>query len=380
MKVSIPKRDLLATLKYAKQTVERRNTIPILGNVLLNAKSNKLSVKATDLDLEVDTAISCEVTRAGGTTVPAHMLESIVSKCRDDAEIILEQAADEPTCTVKSGRSRFKLQVLPCSDFPDLGMKDTVDKFELPVAEFANLVNRSSFCISSEETRYYLNGIFFHHIGDGASVKLRGVATDGHKLAQIECDAPSGSHTFKSDNNPTGVIIPRKTVKLLSTIIKDGVVEKIGIELNAAKARFTMGQGVTIASKLIDGSFPDYQRVVPTGNTKIVRADRTELKEAIDRLATIATERGKAVKFALTGKKLVLSINNADTGSGTDELDVDYNGDPLEIGFNSVYMMEILDNVDRDRVELRFADPGSPAIIVGVDKPEFLFVAMPMRV
>lgn len=381
MQLTIAKRDLAAILKYTCKAVENRNTIPILSNVLLSAQNNALTVKATDLDIAVEALINCEVGRKGATTVPAKLFESIVNKFKPDATIILQQDGDEAVLNVKSGRSRFKLQTLPVVDFPDLAINDVTSNFELPVADLLKMLDRAEFCVSDEETRYYLNGIYLHHYqnSDDKSVTLRAVATDGHRLAQIECAAPNGADHFKSANNPCGVIIPRKTVRLISGILRDGGLDKIGVQLNDVRALFTLGN-VTIASKLIDGSFPDYERVVPKGNDKIVRCNRLDLLAAVDRVAAISSEHGRAAKFELTAGKMLLSIKNSESGSANEELDVDYDGDPLDIGFNSKYMMDILGKVDGDQAEMRFADNGSPAIIAGVDNHDTIFVAMPMRV
>lgn len=379
MKLSIPQRDALTVLAHTVQAVEKRNTIPILGNVLLRAENNQLTIRATDLDIEVETSIACEVTEPGATTMPANMLGQIVKKMKADAEITFQQDNDRAMCTVKSGRSRFAMQTLPEADFPDMAVKDLITKFEMPVAEFRHLLETAAFCISTEETRYYLNGIYFHHFAPTNGAKLRAVSTDGHRLALIECEAPEGLTNFKSTNNTTGVIIPRKTVTMLCKVMEAGNADKITVQLSDTRAVFTLGN-VKITSKLIDGTFPDYARVVPQGNDKVMVCDREELKDAVDRLATVSTSDRRSAKFALTPGKLTLSVVNPDAGSGTEELDVTYDSDPLEIGFNSKYIFDILDKVESDQAEFRFADPGSPVLITGVNKPNDTFVAMPMRV
>lgn len=380
MKFTIAKRDLLATLKFARNVVERKNTIPILGNVLLTARDNLLRVKFTDLDVEVEASIACEVADAGATTVPATMLNNIVDKMKQDSDIKVEQEnVDNAPLKVSAGRSRFTLQSLPAQDFPDLTIQDVAHSFELPVAQLADILTRTEFCISTEETRYYLNGVFFHHIKLGDKVRLRGCSTDGHRLAQIEDDAPEGAQRFDSANNPTGVILPKKTCKLLSAILKEGGIDKVTVNLNQTKAVFVLG-GITVNSKLIDGTFPDYARVVPQGNDKTMRADRAELIEVIDRLATVTGAGMRAVKLSLATGTLTLSVSNPEAGAATETMDVEYDGEALDVGFNATYLKDILDNVEGEQVQFKLADPGSPALIQGDDADAALFVQMPMRV
>lgn len=378
MKIQIPGRDLAGVLKYTGKVVERRNTIPILGNVLLKADKDKLSVKMTDLDIEVTASVACEVSQPGATTVPAVMTENIVKKLKPDSVITLDQdAGDGRVLNVKAARSRFKLQTLPESDFPDLSIGKVAHTFELPTTDIQKLLHKPQFCVSTEESRYYLNGIYLHHHQNGQATVLRGVSTDGHRLARVECPAPQGADTFHSNSNTNGVIVPYKTCDLLSKMIADGGVDKVGIQLSDSKAMFTLG-GTTVASKLIDGTFPDYQRVIPTDNDRIMRCDRAELAEAVDRLSVVS-ERGRVVRLTLTKGKAVIDINNPDLGSATEELDVEYAGADIQIGFNSLYLKEILANVEGDQTEMRLADPGTAVVIVGVNKPDVLFVQMPMR-
>lgn len=381
MEASIAQRDFLHAIRYGIDTVETKSTIPILTNLLLIAnKNNTLTIRATDLDIMVESTVSCDVIGEGTTSVPAKTLKNIIEKCNPDSEIKLIQSTGNEPLKVRYGRSRFTLQALPGDDFPEFAAKDMTHSFEVPVALLTNLLKRAEFCISNEETRYYLNGVFFHHIEDNNVTKLCAAATDGHRLAKIQCDAPEGADKFGNDNNITGIILPRKTIKILHSIIKNTTgLEKVGIQVSASKVVFTAGD-VILSSKIIDGQFPDYDRVIPKGNDKKVTADRVELLNGIDRLSTIASERGRAIKLALSQGILNLSITNVDTGAATEEVDVEYTGDPMEVGFNSSYMVEILKMVEGDKVEIALADPGSPALISGVGQNDAVYVAMPMRV
>ncbi|MGZ3408779.1 MAG: DNA polymerase III subunit beta [Xanthobacteraceae bacterium] len=372
MKVTVERADLLKSLSHVHRVVERRNTIPILANVLVRAEKSKLSFKATDLDLEVVESIAADVGQAGVTTVPAHMFYEIVRKLPEGAQVILESTGDRAVLTIRAGRSRFTLQTLPESDFPDLAAGDMAHKFSLASADIKRLINKTQFAISTEETRYYLNGIYLHTVGSGKKLKLRAVATDGHRLAQVDFDAPAGA-----DGMP-GVIVPRKTVGEVQRLIDDNDGE-VQIELSQAKIRFTVG-AVVLTSKLIDGTFPDYGRVIPAGNDKYLEVEKKEFEQAVDRVSTVSSERGRAVKLSLSAGKLILSVVNPDSGSATEELEVSYDSDPIDIGFNSRYLLDIAGQIDGDTAILKLADPGSPTLIEDKGAAGALYVLMPMRV
>jgi DNA polymerase-3 subunit beta len=352
--------------------VERRNTIPILANVLVRAEKSALSLKATDLDLEVIESIAAEVAPAGSTTVPAHMFYEIVRKLPEGSQVVLESSSDRAVLAVRAGRSRFTLQTLPESDFPDLAAGDMTHKFALAGADLKRLIDKTQFAISTEETRYYLNGIYLHVAGSGKSQTLRAVATDGHRLAQTDLPVPAGAAGMP------GVIVPRKTVTEVQRLIEDSGAE-VGIELSSAKIRFSIGD-VVLTSKLIDGTFPDYARVIPSGNDKELVIDKKDFEAAVDRVSTVSSERGRAVKLSLSSGKLILSVTNPDSGSATEEIEVDYDGDPIDIGFNSRYLLDIAAQLDGEVAVLRLADPGSPTLIEDKDAKGSLYVLMPMRV
>jgi DNA polymerase-3 subunit beta len=278
MKVTVERAQLLKSLGHVHRVVERRNTIPILGNVLIRADSTQLSLKATDLDLEVTETLAAETATGGSTTVPAHMFYDIVRKLPDGSQIILESDGDRAVMAIRAGRSRFTLQTLPESDFPDLAAGDLSHSFTLPASDIKRLIDRTQFAISTEETRYYLNGIYLHSAGSAKAASLRGVATDGHRLAQVDLALPKGA------TGMPGVIVPRKTVGEVQRLIEDNEAE-VAIELSNGKIRFTIGN-VVLTSKLIDGTFPDYGRVIPQNNDKELLVDKAGLDPAIHVLMT----------------------------------------------------------------------------------------------
>lgn len=372
MKVTVERAQLLKSLGHVHRVVERRNTIPILANVLIRSEKSKLGLKATDLDLEVSETIPAEVGPGGSTTVPAHMIYEIVRKLPDGSQIVLESTGDRAMLTIRAGRSRFTLQTLPESDFPDLNAGEMTHKFSLPAVDLKRMIDKTQFAISTEETRYYLNGIYLHAATSGKTETLRAVATDGHRLAQFEIAIPDGAKGMP------GIIVPRKTVGEVQRLIESNEAE-IGIELSQAKIRFTIGD-VVLTSKLIDGTFPDYARVIPLGNDKELKVDKSEFEHAVDRVSTVSSERGRAVKLSLNNGKLTLSVTNPDSGSATEEIEVEYDADPLDIGFNSRYLLDIASQIEGETALLKLSDPGSPTLIQDKEAKGALYVLMPMRV
>jgi DNA polymerase-3 subunit beta len=300
------------------------------------------------------------------------MLYEIVRKMPDGAQIVLEGSGDRAVLAIRAGRSRFTLQTLPDSDFPDLAAGEMTHSFSLAAADMKRLIDRTQFAISTEETRYYLNGIYLHSAGTEAAATLRAVATDGHRLAQVDLSLPKGAAGMP------GVIVPRKTVGEVQRLIEDNEAE-ITLELSQGKIRFTIAN-VVLTSKLIDGTFPDYGRVIPQNNDKELIVDKKDFEAAVDRVSTISSERGRAVKLSLSAGKLVLSVTNPDSGSATEELEVEYAADPLDIGFNSRYLLDIAAQIEGEVAVLKFADPGSPTLVQDKDAKGALYVLMPMRV
>ncbi len=234
------------------------------------------------------------------------------------------------------------------------------------------LIDKTQFAISNEETRYYLNGIYLHAVDSEGHAMLRAVATDGHRLARVEIAAPSGSAGMP------GVIIPRKAVNEVQKLIED-LGKEVTIEISPTKARFSFDD-VVLITKLIDGTFPDYMRVIPSGNDKYLTVERAPFQAAVDRVSTISSERGRAVKLAMADGKLTLSVNNPDSGSAVEELEVGYDAPPLDIGFNARYLLDITSQLDGDTALFKLADPGSPTLVLDRDGAPALYVLMPMRV
>jgi len=379
MKATIERATLLRCLSHVQSVVERRNTIPILSNVLLDASDGgSLKVMATDLDLQVvENIAAASVEQAGAITVSAHLLFDIARKLQEGSQVSLETADNR--MTVKAGRSRFSLPTLPRDDFPVIVEGDLPTSFELPARTLAEMIDRTRFAISTEETRYYLNGIFLHvsdEAADSGGPVLKAAATDGHRLARFTLARPDGAEGMPD------VIVPRKAVAELRKLLEEALDGNVQIDLSASKIRFTLGGegGVVLTSKLIDGTFPDYSRVIPTGNDKILKLDPKSFYQGVDRVATIATEKTRAVKMGLENDKVTLSVTSPDNGTAAEEVPADYRSDGMEIGFNANYLKDILHQIDGDTVELHFADPGAPTLIRQDENSPALYVLMPMRV
>ncbi|AWU94970.1 DNA polymerase III subunit beta [Azospirillum ramasamyi] len=376
MNITIERAALLRSLGHVQSVVERRNTIPILSNVLLRAGDGELSLAATDMDLEIVETVPATVGRPGGTTAPAHTLFDIVRKLPDGSQVELDIGGDGTILTLRSGRSQFKLSCLPVEDFPQLSSGELKHNFSVAAADLRALIDRTRFAISTEETRYYLNGIYLHATksksGSLETSVLRAVATDGHRLARVEMPLPDGAEGIP------GVIIPRKTVTEIRKLV-DEAADRIELSLSDNKIRFGF-DSVVVTSKLIDGTFPDYERVIPVGNDKVMEVDAKLFAAAVDRVATISTEKSRAVKLSLVRGALTLSATSPESGSATEELEVNYAESPLEIGFNSRYLLDITQQIEGEGAQFTLADAASPTIIRDVADSTALYVLMPMRV
>ena len=375
MKATIERATLLRCLSHVQSVVERRNTIPILSNVLIDASGDgTLRVMATDLDLQVvENMAAASVENAGAITVSAHLLFDIARKLPDGSQVSLETA--ENRMTVKAGRSRFSLPTLPRDDFPVIVEGDLPTSFEIPARTLAEMIDRTRFAISTEETRYYLNGIFLH-VSDEDQPVLKAAATDGHRLARYTLPRPAGAEGMPD------VIVPRKAVAELRKLLEESLDGSVLVDLSASKIRFTLGGegGVVLTSKLIDGTFPDYSRVIPTGNDKLLKLDPRSFYEGVDRVATIATEKTRAVKMGLDKDRVTLTVTSPDNGTAAEELAAEYGADGFEIGFNAGYLKDILSQIDSDTVELHLADAGAPTLIRKDENSPAHYVLMPMRV
>jgi DNA polymerase-3 subunit beta len=373
MKFVLERNVLLKTLGHVQSVVERRNTIPILANVLIKAEKGSVSFIATDMDLEMNEQVSAEVSKPGTRTAPAHTLYDIVRKLPDGAQVEITASETGNQITLSSGRSNFKLGSLPVDDFPQMAQGDMQQHFTLTSRDMKTLIDRTRFAMSSEETRYYLNGIYIHTTKNKAGLDvLRAVATDGHRLARLEMPAPASVGAM------AGIILPRKAVAEIRKLL-DETNADITIALSASKAKISF-ENIVITSKLIDGTFPDYERVIPTGNDKVLELDAKILANAVDRVATISSEKSRAIKITLAKNTLMLSANSPEAGSANEELEVNYKGDGIDIGFNARYLLDILSQIEGDGVRFSMADAASPTIVQDLSDASALYVLMPMRV
>ncbi|MEL6169546.1 MAG: DNA polymerase III subunit beta [Pseudomonadota bacterium] len=372
MKLSIERAALLKAVGQAQSVVERRNTIPILANVLIEAEGDTATFRATDLDIEVVDSAPAQVERAGATTVSAVTLHEIVRKLPDGALVSLTDDGASGRLQVEAGRSNFTLATLPREDFPVMASSEYASNFSAPAPILRRLFDKSKFAISTEETRYYLNGVYMHVADAAGTQTLRCVATDGHRLARIDADLPNGA------GDMPGVIVPRKTVNELRKLLDDDDA-MIAVSVSETKVRFAT-PGITLTSKVIDGTFPDYQRVIPAGNTRKLEVDASEFAQAVDRVATVSSERSRAVKMSLDEDRLVLSVNAPDSGAAEEELAVAYGDEHLEIGFNAKYLLEIASQVDRENAVFLFNSSGDPTLMREGSDESAVYVVMPMRV
>ncbi|MEM9840120.1 MAG: DNA polymerase III subunit beta [Pseudomonadota bacterium] len=371
MKVTIERGTLLKALSHVQSVVERRNTIPILSNVLLRADGGTLSLTATDLDIEIIEQVPADADQPGAVTAAAVTLFDIVKKLPDGNQVQLERLASG-RLRLSSGQSEFSLAVLPEDDFPSLPQADDGQSFTVKTGELARLIDKAKFAMSQEETRYYLNGIYLHAYEDGDTPSLRAVATDGHRLARLDSPLPEGAAGLQ------GIIIPRKAVIELRRLLDDAG-EGVEVLVASGRVRFAFDD-ITLTTKLIDGTFPDYARVIPEGNDKIMRVSPDEFARSVDRVSTVSADKTRSVKLALEGDKLTLNVNSPETGSATEDLGVDYPGDAIEIGFNARYLLDITSQIDGEAATFAFADTASPTVITDADDPHALYVLMPLRV
>jgi DNA polymerase-3 subunit beta len=377
MKLTIERAALLKALGHVQSVVERRNTIPILSNVLLTARDGALALSATDLDMEILDEAAAHVETPGQVTAPAHTLYEIVRKLPEGAEISLSFNGEDPRLQVRAGRYRVNLPVLPAGDFPVMSSDGLSPPVSVDTAGLMRLIDRTRFAISTEETRYYLTGIYLHTLVENGREILRAVATDGHRLALADMPAPEGAA------GAPGVIVPRKTIQEARRLLEDSG-ETIDVLLSQQKARFDFGRA-SLTSKVIDGSFPDYTRVIPRDNTRIMTVDNALFAAAVDRVATISSEKSRSVKLSAERGRVVLTVRNMETGQAVEELEVDYDGEPFEIGFNARYLLDVTAQIGGELMEFRFADrPGSatmldPVLVIDPTDPHVQYVLMPLR-
>ena len=373
MQITIERSALLRALGHVQSVVERRNTIPILSNVLIAAENGQVSFAATDLDMEMLDIAEAQVIIPGQVTAPAHMLYEIVRKLPDGSEVELRIATGEdPRLSVAAGRSRFALPVLPAGDFPIMSPDHDGARFSMLKEDLKRLIDKTRFAVSTEETRYYLNGLFLHSFTEEGNSYLRAVATDGHRLALAEIPAPEGSI------GTPGVIVPRKTIDQARRLLDDAP-GSVQVTVSPAKIRFEFGQA-SLTSKIIDGSFPDYARVIPKNNTRLMHIDTSVLAKAVDRVSTISAEKSRSVKLSIEPNKLTLSVRNIEAGPATEEAEIQYGHEPMEIGFNARYILDVLGQIGGDETVLCFNDAASPTLVLDPSDPGAQYVLMPLRV
>ena len=376
MKLKADRAALLKALAHVQSVVEKRNTIPILANVMIRVADGKLALTATDMEIAIVEDVPASTSRNGAATAPAATLYEIVRKLPETAEIELDHPGGDAQLALRAGRYATSLVVLPVEDFPSMTAGALPHRFNLSAQQLRGLIDRTRFAISTEETRYYLNGIYLHAADSDGTKVLRAVATDGHRLARVEEPLPEGAGGIP------GVIIPRKTVAELRKLL-DEVTGNVEIALSDTRIQFHV-DAVRLTSKLIDGTFPEYERVIPRGNDKILRVNKKEFADAVARVAAISAERSRPVKLAVSHDLLVLSAASPDLGTATEELDegrVSYDSGPLEIGFQARYLNDITDQVDdRGQVEFCFADGSAPTVVRDAADASALYVLMPMRV
>ena len=372
MKLSVERSYLLKAISQAQSVVERRNTIPILSNVLIEAEGETAKFRATDLDIEVvDTALA-QIEQPGSITVSAITLHEIVRKLPDGALVTLTGDLEKGRLTVEAGRSNFSLATLPKEDFPIMASSEYSSNFSVNAAILRRLFDKSKFAVSTEETRYYLNGVYMHIASSDGGKVLRCVATDGHRLARIDSELPEGA------SDMPGIIVPRKTVGELRKLLDDDEL-KIAVSVSETKIRFATPE-ITLTSKVIDGTFPDYTRVIPNENLRRLEVDANDFAKAVDRVATVSSERSRAVKLSMDEDRLILSVNAPDSGAAEEELAVAYGDEPLEIGFNAKYLLEIASQVDRENAVFLFNSSGDLTLMREGNDTSAVYFVMPMRV
>ncbi len=372
MKFAIEKSVLLKALGHVQSVVEKRNTIPVLSNIRLEVNGGKMRLNATDMELEISETVPVQTITPGSTTVPAHTLYDIVRRLPDGAEVSMETVSDN-RMTLSAGRSNFQLGVLSAEDFPLMSSSDAnAHRFEVEAFQLCRLIDRTRFAMSTEETRYFLNGIYLHKSSEEGTDVLRAVATDGHRLARVDSPLPQGA-----DELP-GVIIPRKTVNELRKLL-DNVEEKVEVAVSKTRISFSFGN-VHLISRLIDGTFPDYTRVIPENADSTLETHVKVFADAVDRVSAISSDRSRAIKLAVADSTLKLSIVSSEMGSADEELEVKWDGSALEIGFNVKYLLEITQQLEGDAMEIALQDSNSQAIIREPGDETTLFVIMPMRV
>jgi len=371
MKISVEKNNIFKSLSHVQSIVEKKNTIPILSNILIEAKENSLILSATDMDISITETLNCNIIETGSVTVPAQTLYDIIRKLPNGNEVEFI-ANDGKIFSIRSGKSKFSLGCLPKEDFPIIEIDNLKSELSIDSKMLLKLIEKTRFAISNEETRYFLNGIYFHKRNSESNECLCMVATDGHRLAKIDFI------TNESIPEIPGVIIPKKTINELCKLLAD-YTGTVKINLDPNKIIFFVDKSVLI-SKLIDGNFPDYQKVIPNNNNNILSVKRNDFCLAVDRVSTITDERSPAIKFKLLRNIMNMTSADSESGLATEDIVTEYSGAELEVGFNSKYILEMINSLEDDNVILSFNDASSPVIATEQSNPDLIYVLMPMRI
>ncbi len=373
MKFEVSQSNIFKCIYHLQGIVDKKNSLPILSNILLEAKDNKLTLSSTDMDISIVETLECNVLEEGSTTINSQIFYDIIRKLNPTSQIEVI-SNDGKLLTVRSNQSRFSLACLPKEDFPIIDKNTNGMDLKINSQILFRLINKTKFAISNEETRYFLNGLYFNLNNENSNTVLTLVCTDGHRLAKF-------SHKLDIDNykeDVSGVIIPKKTIQELSKLLSD-LDEEIQIIISSNKIIFYINN-LTFISKLIDGSFPDYKRVIPNDNGNALEINRESLLLAVDRVSTIANEKSPVIKFKLFENLINLNTANNENSTATEDLTGKYNGSDFEIGFNSKYIMDILNNLEDEDIIINLKDGSSPITAIEKSNPDLIYVLMPMRV
>lgn len=371
MKLSISRETLLKQLKHSQSIVEKRTSIAILSNVRLKASNNLLEVTATNNDITVQGKIEAFVEQEGVTTVSAHKLYEIIAKIPEGVMVGMELSNEGDRLAISAGKAKFSLACLSADAFPDMTRVDDGVTFSIESADLRRTLSKALFAVSTEETRQYLNGVYMHVAKNGEEPTLRFVSTDGHRLARLEFSLPEGAADL------AGVIIPRRTVIELRRLAD--TCETFKFTINEKKLQAEAGD-VVFTSKLIDGTFPDYERVIPADNKKEMDVSRQALMQAVDRVSILSHEKSRSIKFGVHKDSLMISANNPDQENALEEVRVEYDNDDLDVGFNAKYLSEIGTHIEGEDMLFYFKDSTSPVIVKDPEDTTSLFVVMPMRI
>lgn len=371
MKFKVEKSVIARSLAHVQSVVERRTTIPVLANVKLEAADGQIKLTATDTEISITETFPATIDEPANTTLPAQMLYEIIRKLPEGCEVEVKSLENDQV-EVKGGRSKFKLQSLPIDQFPVMEQGDLPHNFTLTSRDLLGMIDKVRFAISTEETRYYLNGIYIHVAEDGGEKLLRAAATDGHRLARATIAIPSGAEELP------GIIVPKKTVGELKKLLGEYSGD-IAVSASENKIRFAVGDAV-IVSKLIDGKFPDYERVIPHNNDRILEVSAAAFSQAIDRVSTVSFEKARAIKLQVGENNILVEADSADGNTAHEEVEASYSSEPVETGYNFRYLLDMLGQIENDTVQIMLSDSSSPALVRDPSDVSVLYVIMPMRV